>query len=280
MISATQILESLLQLIRFDERNVVNVDEIERYITVLTRQTNNSHIKNWLESTFRKYLINVYSRVIRVDPLDNSYSHLPWITDVTDRGEDIYRVVLPVRLDNQIKTIIAYFEAVLRSDSHLPNRLVFKSISSLSFLTALAKAEDWDSIERSKGSEEGEYLILKLGDGFNVCQIASTDALRREGDRNLNCVGCYSHDVAKNRCKVYSLRDRENHPHCTILAENKKVTEIRGYANGPVKPQHRQYVVDFLNYGLDEMLFTDIVIDILEEFLKATMNKGVVELIR
>jgi hypothetical protein len=283
MIKATYIIESLNTLISINERNVVNVEAIDKFVADI-QFDEKPEIQKWLGTAFRKYLINDYPGVstIKGDML-HSYSNRSnsWLPDAIKRGDTIYKVLFPTELENEIYHIIDYFDYVIDNEDELPNNLYFRDLSRISYQDAFNKAELWThwlSKRKIKGSEdpdEGEFEVLKLSDGFSIYQLVSPAALNREGSRErmYHCVGGYAKEVAKNNSKIYSLRDRNNHPHCTVELVGKEVEQIKGYHDQNVKPEYQQYVIDFLNYGLEKNWFNRI--DELE-YIDAILYKGIV----
>jgi hypothetical protein len=266
MIRASNILESILSISRIDERNVVNTEDIEPYISHFIRETENSQIKKWLQSVLRNYLINDYPGVSEVDPSRKEYARLPWISQAINRGDTLYKVSFPPQLDAQINHIIDYFEYVLTTEDEIPNNLYLRDLSRISYQDAFDKAELWTHWLSKRKSldtddpDEGEFEVLKLSDGFSIYQVVSPSALNREGskERMYHCVGSYAKEVASNKSKIYSLRDRNNCPYCTLELVGKQIEQIKGYHDGKVEPRYRKYVVDFLNYGLEKNWFNRI----------------------
>ena len=130
-----------------------------------------------------------------------------------------------------------------------------KRISKMSYEQAKVKAEAWVKALQKKGedimeSPEDTETILDFGDGFRVVKLIRENAYKREGFLMHHCVAdYYDKDV-----EVYSLRDSDNMPHCTI----EKDQQIRGKGNGDVHPKYVDYVVEFLKHvgmrvGDDEM---------------------------
>ena len=165
---------------------------------------------------------------------------------------------------NWIKTTVINFtqkESVSTEEvEHILDYLVSedapKRISRISYPQAKEQAEKWVERMNKKGSEvketsEDTKIVLDFGDGFKVVQLIGQNAYKREGYLMRNCVASYF----GNSSKIYSLRDSNNLPHCT-MEENR---QVKGKGNGDIHPKYVNYVVKFLEFigmtvGDSEML--------------------------
>ena len=107
--------------------------------------------------------------------------------------------------------------------------------------------EKWTKSLAKKGKNSGEEteedikIILDYGDGFKIVQLISPKSYEREGFLMSHCVASY----AEKGVDVYSLRDAENMPHCTI----EKDQQIKGKGNGSIHPKYIDYIVRFLEFS-------------------------------
>lgn len=92
------------------------------------------------------------------------------------------------------------------------------NLASLDYPSARKKAELW--VEKmNKQAEEIEEkssdveVVLDFQDGFKIVKLIGKNAYLREGKLMKHCVGSYH----GRDTEVYSLRDRHNRPHCTIM---------------------------------------------------------------
>jgi len=81
-------------------------------------------------------------------------------------------------------------------------------------------------------------LIKDFGDGFKIIKLVGENAYKREGFLMRHCVGSYY----GRRVEIYSLRDKENMPHCTMERDQ----QIKGRGNGSINPKYIKYIVAFL----------------------------------
>lgn len=92
-----------------------------------------------------------------------------------------------------------------------------KKIQMMSYPEGVKKAEKWiiklnKKAEKIEESDDDTKLILDFKDGFKIVQLIGKRAYEREGNLMRHCVASYyGRDT-----KIYSLRDAQNNPHCTI----------------------------------------------------------------
>ena len=116
-------------------------------------------------------------------------------------------------------------------------------ISQMSYPEAKSLTEKWDKSQQKKGQTiqekpEDTETLLDFGDGFKVVKLIGENAYKREGFLMRHCVASY---YGKS-VEIYSLRDKDNMPHCTM----EKDQQIKGKGNGDIHPKYIGYVVQFL----------------------------------
>jgi hypothetical protein len=101
-------------------------------------------------------------------------------------------------------------------------------------------------------------VVLNLSDGFKVVNLTTTKQLKREGKMMNHCVGndnqMYIDRVARRMLQIWSLRDAENNPWCTIeyTPSTREIGQIRGRENQPVLPEYIPYCKElFRNQVID-----------------------------
>ncbi|MFA5396660.1 MAG: PcfJ domain-containing protein, partial [Methanogenium sp.] len=120
-----------------------------------------------------------------------------------------------------------------------------RRISRMSYLEARASAERWNKTLQKKGTSINEsktdtQIILDFKDGFKFVKLIGKAAYEREGYFMRHCVASYfDRDL-----EIFSLRDKQNMPHCTI----EKDKQIKGKGNGDISPKYIDYVVRFLEH--------------------------------
>ena len=118
-----------------------------------------------------------------------------------------------------------------------------KRIHKMSYNEAKANTEKWNNALIRKGKkiiedENDTELIKDFNDGFKIVKLVGEKAYEREGFLMRHCVSSY---FGKDT-EIYSLRDKENIPHCTM----EKDQQIKGKGNGSISPKYIKYVVAFL----------------------------------
>ena len=103
----------------------------------------------------------------------------------------------------------------------------------------------WNKTLQKKGKSIKEIskdtqVILDFKNGFKIVKLIGKSAFEREGFLMRHCVSSYY----GNEKEIYSLRDKNNNPHCTI----EKDMQIKGKGNGCIHPKYIYYVVKFLEH--------------------------------
>ena len=121
-----------------------------------------------------------------------------------------------------------------------------KRLDRATFEQMNANAQKWVNSLIKKGKDVDEEVgkdvevTLDFGDGFSFVKLITPQAYSREGNLMAHCVASY----ADRGVTVYSLRDKDNMPHCTI-EDN---VQIKGKGNGSIHPRYVDYVVRFLEH--------------------------------
>lgn len=120
-----------------------------------------------------------------------------------------------------------------------------KDISGMSYENASKNAVKWVAELNKLGegiqeSKDDTVVALDFKDGFKIVQLVGENAYKREGSLMGHCVaGYYGREV-----KVYSLRDKNNIPHCTMEHDQ----QIKGRGNKDVSTKYVDYIVKFLEH--------------------------------
>lgn len=99
-------------------------------------------------------------------------------------------------------------------------------------------------------TEEDTQVEIDFEDGMKLVRLVGKEAFQREGKLMSHCVSSY---YENDKCKVYSLRDTKNNPHCTIEVMNSGgINQIKGKGNGSIHPKYIKYVLKTLDhFGMD-----------------------------
>ena len=114
------------------------------------------------------------------------------------------------------------------------------------YKTIKEKADKWSKKLQETSSKDNEvegtdYEVVKKWKDFRFVKLISKQAYELEGKRMSHCVSSY---YGKDD-EIYSLRDKNNKPHCTI---SKQSEQIKGKGNGAIHPTYIKYVVEFLEH--------------------------------
>lgn len=104
-----------------------------------------------------------------------------------------------------------------------------KDVSKISYQHFIDKTKKWDKKLQSiklKDDSDGIETILNLDNGFKFVKLISKESYEKEGKLMSHCVSSY---YGKSESIIYSLRDKNNNPHCTIEQTNNEtdVTQIK-----------------------------------------------------
>jgi len=119
-------------------------------------------------------------------------------------------------------------------------------MEKVSYKQAKSASEKWvlglqKKAEKITELPEDIETVLDFKDGFKIVKLVGKNAYEREGYLMSHCVASYyGRDI-----EVYSLRDKDNNPHCTM----EKDQQIKGKGNGSINPKYIGYVVQFLEWA-------------------------------
>lgn len=123
-------------------------------------------------------------------------------------------------------------------------------LRKMSYKQAHAGAEQWVKTLRKKGADIVETetdveTFLDYGNGVKLVKLVGQNAFKREGFMMSHCVASY---YGKKDVAVYSLRDVNNNPHCTIEVQtaNQNINQIKGKGNGSIHPKYIKYILKAL----------------------------------
>lgn len=128
-----------------------------------------------------------------------------------------------------------------------------KRLSRVSPKDALILANKWteklnkkfEKVKELGKDQDGVNEILSFKNGYKIVELVSEYSYEREGSKMGHCVGSYH----GKSVTIFSLRDEENEPHCTIEfnKKEKSILQIKGKANKNVASKYHYYIINFLN---------------------------------
>lgn len=120
-------------------------------------------------------------------------------------------------------------------------------LKKMSYKEAKESSEKWVKSLTKKGNnivetEEDYKVVVKFKDGMQWVKLKSESAYKREGHLMSHCVASY---YGRKGAKIYSLRDVNNQPHCTVevVKDGGEIQQIKGKGNGSIHPKYIKHVL-------------------------------------
>ena len=235
-------------------RNVLNAQEVARFVDDLAQQTARPELQRWLRGPARRWILRHYDLadrilrdpalgtfvLVRPDSPDSIDDVVPrsfggevpaWCAAALERGDEVVVLRLGASLRKRLTRVTALLEAELRQGS-------LTSLERLTFETAEARLRksrrDVYTARRRAAIARGAVPVFRTASGADVVRLTSPESLADEGSRMHHCVGGYGYPeaVARGSCEIYSLRDRDGRPRATLEVEKGQVWQAKGFANG------------------------------------------------
>lgn len=179
--------------------------------------SNNRHLENkeevinWIDTVLKNYLEN----------------------NVEDIGE--------------VEHILDYFVA---KEKKCKLRKKSFHLAKTSYQEAKESARKWVATLKKQGNnivetEADVQHIKDLGGKMRLVKLISSDAYRREGTLMSHCVGSY---YDKNGLDIYSIRDENNRPVCTLEVNGENLNQIKGKGNGSIHHKYIKCVISALKF--------------------------------
>ena len=145
---------------------------------------------------------------------------------------------------NALQEISHFYEATVRD---MPNY----NIGAKSFSDVYDDSTEWHEMMANRGSGkfytplqrdangniDDERIMMTYDDGSFMVEVNNRNDLDVEGYLMKHCVGSYASQVLHGNTKIYSLRNRFNHPEVTIEVTDNRVKQIKGPANSTVRDE-------------------------------------------
>jgi hypothetical protein len=276
MISASRIISLVESILRLDERNVLNLDDIEEFLKeVATAGHWSFEATKWLGKRGRLYLINEYAHILNTytsSSRDNLPSNTPqWVFQALDRGEEVYDIDLRQHrreeLSKRFELIMAFFSS--------PERMELNRIDALSVDQAYGLAEKWYGRMLKAKIDKQDLLDVQLVKDYgNIrwVRLFTKLSLDREGQELNHCLDGGSFD---NNLRYYSLRDSRNKPHATLEVDKRYISQIKGHSNGPIEDEYLDCCRDFINtYLKPSEINDDDLVNIFSVFDDGKVREG------
>ena len=248
--------------IKSNPQNLINVKDVEDFIAkgIKDKNVTNKDVISWLNSTFRKHLINVVpSEEVKKIPKDSP----DWMKTALASGS-----LRKAKISSKLKE--EYY--------HTLDFILEKKPKLGSAIEVLAKVDAWDKAMANKrrkfearmaryGSsasygDMGEIkLIDELDDGYSIVQLMDDKSKDWEGVAMGHCVGGNEYESET----ILSLRDKKLMPHATIQIDESEgfrvydklensipeksiptVIQVQGKENKPVVKKYQDILLNWL----------------------------------
>lgn len=162
-----------------------------------------------------------------------------------------------INLKNYLKNNIENQSEIEHILDYLNSNKAPKRIKFMSYDEAKRGAEKWVKTLNKKAAniietEEDVEIIKIWKSGFKLVRLKGEAAFKREGKLMRHCVASY---YGKDSVKIYSIRDEQNNPHCTMEVDDSGYgNQIKGKGNGAIHPKYIKYVLkSFKHMGLEDL---------------------------
>ena len=97
--------------------------------------------------------------------------------------------------------------------------------------------------------DESIKTVFEFENGYSIVKLNKERAFLEEGVKMGHCVGSYFEKYLSGDLEIFSLRDNDNEPHCTIEynPKKRKLSQVKGKANLEVVKKYHKYIIQFLN---------------------------------
>lgn len=236
-------------------RNIVNQDEISKFLSSFSH--GEPHIEKWLNSNLRNWILNKSKEVIPHAP---SLKDPAWVEKALSRGDKLYDFKPSEDLKNKISHLIDYFKSKKPRLDRMSAEDAFKNLEVWDKSAEKKALKERKKVLKETTQESGVETLKKYPSGYSWVEVKTAEALTREGILMGHCVGGedYCKAVLSKSMRIFSLRDKQNKPHCTIELSNREIKQIKGIRNSGIAPELQKYVQDFLKRPLEGVIFSKI----------------------
>jgi len=247
------------------ELNVINTDDIQKYLTSISNDLHTDDLKKWFIDRGKKYLIN--SEDANTVITQFSADAEPWMKKAQKRGDTLYRFMPSPDLRTKLDHVVDYLNAlsdtvtgVKQADQQSQSRAAkaMKGLRNASMAQAIEASEKWTqqlNVQAQKKQERGEVsaqdeegleVVLTHGD-LTWVKLTQKNCLDREGQVMGHCVASYWDRVKTGSTTIYSLRDPQNNPHATVEVRDGQLIQVKGKQNSPPVAKYQPATIKLLN---------------------------------
>lgn len=239
------------------EGQVANADTVDEYCKIAASNVTDPARRAWMYKAARRYIYNS-------GPLDQRLIHYttkeylrhaaevdvlvsdemkPYLQNIVDQGLPFGLFITADQADDPgIEDAADQLAREMTDVVNWLNEVPAESYRNMDFDTALRFAEAHAKKMALRPNREDVLPVLKVGD-MTWVQLTSRDAVTGEGRLMQNCLKDqprYGWNVENGDATVYSLRDRNGHPHVTVYVSGDFVEQAKGKQNNIPKPIYQK----------------------------------------
>lgn len=219
-------------------RNAILSDSTKNILVELESLATNNTVKKWVAGKLKKYLIEEYGSEIYQH--ENEHNHPAWVKEALANGETVYYVSVSKGDYEQYKEYVSFLNTVPQ-----------KQVTGLS-VEDVSKRYASFVAKRDADKIEGVKTVYKFSNGYRVVELVTEKAVQLESRRMANCLVRHNYwdKIQKGTQRHFSLRDKRNDPHVLIEynVANRKIGQIKGYANEQPNKRYFPMLVEFLEF--------------------------------
>lgn len=216
------------------ETDIVNTDEIDRYVAGIASDLEDPRAKEWFQTKVKQWIRR--SDGLHVPMTDrNRPPELPeWANErIQQDPEHQFHVFIPTPdLTAQLSHLVDYFNGVPDTDE------VWAKLPTMGVQKTLVYAERWVQeavrLHRNADADEGVETALVVG-GMRWIRHHNIVTVKRDGAKLNNCLARDIHTagILTGEKIVYTLRSSRNEPYvaCMLGDRGESVAEIKGRGN-------------------------------------------------
>jgi len=246
--------------------NVLNVLDIERELTRVASHAIHPAAKEWVLSIPRNYLLGKLDEKdlisnFRVYNSDKPGLDMPlaqtlpeWAKTALAHGE-ILHWFDPIQVRRRpfwqmLEHIVNWFNSWPATDTRLPRltRICFQTASNASAIwTSNISKNLWAFVK------DRPPTVRTYEEDYHWVKLVSKLHFERESGKMSHCIGngSYYSMFKQGSAEYYSLRDKNNNPHCTVecsVAQGvRNVRQCKGRSNQKPAPNYQRFIRRFFN---------------------------------
>jgi hypothetical protein len=228
-----------MKYIEIVSRNVYFTPNAQQVLDLFRKKLVNENGKHWLDTVFRRYIINDYPYARKLTKRELTGKEPEWVVKALNENKE---VIVPM-----FSSYVSDLEHWMDYINTLPPN---KDLTRLSIPQLQKQVVEWDLSFKKSGGNTSGVVIKTYPTGFKWVELNTEEGLRYEGSNMNHCVENYYDYVQQGMTKIYSLRDSNNKPHTTIEVTDNSLRQVKGKNNKAPNSKYLPYILDALNEGV------------------------------